>query len=112
MIVSLFLCFVYTYFFYIEFNLYWVNNKLPVLVHVLVLVMLLFVFITVLYYSALEHCCEFYTTQNKSLSILLKEARVCVCVFVCKIGPISARTVSIRLQSARKFCSHSNFPMR
>ena len=30
----------------------------------------------------------------------------------CKIGPISARTVSIRLQSAHKFCSHSNFPIR
>ena len=43
-----------------------------------------------------------YTTKG--------DARVCVCV--CKIGPISARTVSIRLQSARTFCSHSNFPIR
>ena len=46
----------------------------------------------------------FYTTKG--------DACVCVCVCVCKIGPISARTVSIRLQSARKFCTHSNFPMR
>ena len=36
-------------------------------------------------------------------------SRVCVCV--CKIGPISARTLSFRHQMSRKFFSHSNFPI-
>ena len=43
-------------------------------------------------------------------------ARVCVCVCVCvcvlcKIGPISARTLSFRHQTSRKFFSHTNFPI-
>ena len=37
--------------------------------------------------------------------------RVCVCVCVCTIWPISARTISFRHQTSRKFFSHSNFPM-
>ena len=35
----------------------------------------------------------------------------CVCVCVCKIGPISARTLSFRHQTSRNFFSHSNFPI-
>ena len=38
--------------------------------------------------------------------------RACVCVCVCKIWPISALTFSFRLQTSRKFCSHSKIPIR
>ena len=62
--------------------------------------------------TQLTYCARIVNDVFLLFSILLKETGVCVCVCVCKIGPISARTVSIRLQSARKFCSHSNFPMR
>ena len=34
-----------------------------------------------------------------------------VCLCVCKIGPISARTLSFRHQTSRNFFSHSNFPI-
>ena len=34
-----------------------------------------------------------------------------MCVCVCKIWPISARTLSFRHQTSRKFFSHSNFPI-
>ena len=37
------------------------------------------------------------------------DASVCLCA---KFDPISARTLSFRHQTSRKFCSHSNFPMR
>ena len=36
-------------------------------------------------------------------------SRVCVCV--CKIGPISARTLSFQHQTSRNFFSHNNFPI-
>ena len=34
-----------------------------------------------------------------------------MCVCVCKIGQISARTLSFRHQTSRNFFSHSNFPI-
>ena len=39
-------------------------------------------------------------------------AVVCGCVSVCKIWPISACTLSFRIQTFRKFCSHSKIPIR
>ena len=69
-----------------------------------------FTAIFVAFSGALAEELMIFCRHVRTESILLKETRVCVCV--CKIGPISARTVSIRLQSARKFGSHSNFPMR
>ena len=38
-----------------------------------------------------------------------RRARACVCV--CKIGQISARTLSFRHQTSRKKISHCNFPI-
>ena len=37
---------------------------------------------------------------------------VCGCVSVCKIWPISARTLLFRIHTSRKFCSHSKIPIR
>ena len=37
---------------------------------------------------------------------------VCVCVSVCKSWPISAHTLSFRIQTFRKCCSHSKIPIR
>ena len=47
---------------------------------------------------ARAHTCRRYTTSR----------RVCVCV--CKIGPISARTLSFRHQTSRKFFHIATFP--
>ena len=35
-----------------------------------------------------------------------------MCVSVCKIWPISACTISFRLQTSRQICSHSKIPIR
>ena len=53
---------------------------------------------------------------NPGASLLLIYPRVCVCVCVCvcmrNIWPISARTLLFRIQTSRKFCSHSKIPIR
>ena len=49
-------------------------------------------------------------TGAPSLLILTTNLAACVCVCVRKSLPISALTLLFRLQTSRKFCSHSKFP--
>ena len=47
---------------------------------------------------------------HTSRIIYTTKGDACVCVSVCKVWPISARTLSFRQQTSRNFFSHSNFP--
>ena len=53
---------------------------------------------------------------HSNMAILTTNLAACVCVCVCararKILPISALTLLFRLQTSRKFCSHSKIPIR
>ena len=45
-------------------------------------------------------------------NILTTNLAACVCLCVRKILPISPLTLLFRLQTSRKFCSHSKIPIR
>ena len=68
--------------------------------------------------SSLPHKCRRSDYRRRGVSpfwsqiyIYTTKGDACVCVSVCKIWPISARTLSFRHQTSRKFFSHSNFPI-
>ena len=54
-------------------------------------------------------------TQTIQLHLIILTTNLAACVSVCavcKMWPISARALSFRLQTSRKFCSHSIIPIR
>ena len=52
---------------------------------------------------------SYYCTMT---TILTTNLAACVCLCVRKILPISPLTLLFRLQTSRKFCSHSKIPIR
>ena len=54
----------------------------------------------------------YLNTYLNNMHILISTINLAACVSVCTIWPSFARTLSFRLQTSRKFCSHSNIPIR